>query len=744
MYEKGKCSLGEQCKHPEGDLRPKYQCFFCVLQLHPVVFGCSEVHDDDKVKCIDGCGISDDISEQSQLTNILVYARKPTRNKEQEFNMTRYPTAPSKQVKQSQLNVGLPTQQKKKQVYAKTQKKLPSAKAAVGRKKGSGAPLRLTSGDWFRACETFVSLKVKQSQAQFLKSNLSGPLIQGTRSEQCSFSANLKKYKKGELKNVEMKRVRTRQFAAVEEILVQYLKLRELNYKRDKLGISWLLMIEKCLKWAEDLGVEDFKASDGWLNNTLKYHNMQRIRLHGEADDLTDEEVKAAMDPFRAELQELAEDKGVGPSCMYNADQTGFFYQKLPNSMYVQTDKRKQFKGTKQMKDKTRVTAMICTAADGFRLPVAIIGKAKKPVCFDLLQASQLTPLPYTHQKNAWFDKDITIWWINNVFWLSHLQENGHVNAILILDNCSAHKIDVSKISSRITIKFLPPNVTSRHQPADMGMIAALKTGYKALYLRQLLQIFDVPGGYEQAAVTRRRQKPGQKGIQYGGKPHILDCMTMMKQIWNGEDGKYVSTESIRRCWRKADILPITWNIDINNEVGHASTPEWKKVVSNDTCNELCNLMNSIKLRANECSIDTTTAVGNVFRDTFVTDGDISNDDFHDMAEAWVNIEDNEDMINEIIDDELLLVDAIDKNLDDADNEDDEEEEIETSTEKKTKHVDVLEAFATIESYFAENMLTKEYQLSISRLRYGVQTHRTQKPKKSPTIKSFFNSRKPN
>ena len=223
----------------------------------------------------------------------------------------------------------------------------------------------------------------------------------------------------------------------------------------------------------------------------------------------------------------------------------------------------------------------------------------------------------------------------------------------------------------------------------------------------------------------------------------------MMKQIWNGDNGKHVSTESVRRCWRKADILPITWNMDINNEVGHASTPEWKKVVSNDTCNELCNLMNNIKLRAKECSIDTTTTVGNVFRDTFVTDGDISNDDLHDMAEAWIDIEDNEDMINEIVDDELLLVDAFvnDKNLEDADNEDDEEEEIvqfETSTEKKTKHVEVLEAFATIESYLAENKLPKEHQLSISKVRYGVQTHVMDKPKKSPTIRSFFNSRKPN
>ena len=123
---------------------------------------------------------------------------------------------------------------------------------------------------------------------------------------------------------MEMKRVRKRQFAAVEETLAQCLKLRELNYKRDKLGISWLLMIEKCLKWAEDLGIEDFKGSNG-LNNTLKYHNMTRIRLHGEADDLLDEEVKAAMNPFRDEFQALAEKKGVGPSCMHNADQTGFF-----------------------------------------------------------------------------------------------------------------------------------------------------------------------------------------------------------------------------------------------------------------------------------------------------------------------------------------------------------------------------------------------------------------------------------
>ena len=138
--------------------------------------------------------------------------------------------------------------------------------------------------------------------------------------------------------------------------------------------------------------------------------------------------------------------------------------------MYVHKKKKKFFKETKQMKDKACIMGIMCTAADGFQFPVSIIGKAKKPVCFGLLDSRESTPLPYKDQKNARFDKDITIWWINNVFWPEHVQRNG--------DNCTAHKIDISKISSNITIKFLPPNVMSRHQPADMGMIAALKTGY--------------------------------------------------------------------------------------------------------------------------------------------------------------------------------------------------------------------------------------------------------------------------
>ena len=85
------------------------------------------------------------------------------------------------------------------------------------------------------------------------------------------------------------------------------------------------------------------------------------------------------------------QEKEVGPACVYNADQTGMFYAKLPNSLYVDKNNKNDYKGTKQMKDKSRMTEMIATAADGSLSPVAIVGKQKK----QLIWRDEETPLPY-------------------------------------------------------------------------------------------------------------------------------------------------------------------------------------------------------------------------------------------------------------------------------------------------------------------------------------------------------------
>ena len=55
-------------------------------------------------------------------------------------------------------------------------------------------------------------------------------------------------------------------------------------------------MEKKCLKFAQGLGLNDFKASPSWITATLKRNKKVGINLHsGEANDMTPEEREAIM-----------------------------------------------------------------------------------------------------------------------------------------------------------------------------------------------------------------------------------------------------------------------------------------------------------------------------------------------------------------------------------------------------------------------------------------------------------------
>ena len=64
-------------------------------------------------------------------------------------------------------------------------------------------------------------------------------------------------------------------------------------------------------------------------------------KLHGEGNELTDEVIHLIMIPWKEDFHKQLEEKGIKPECMYNADQTGLYYQKLPNTMYVDMEGKK-------------------------------------------------------------------------------------------------------------------------------------------------------------------------------------------------------------------------------------------------------------------------------------------------------------------------------------------------------------------------------------------------------------------
>ena len=66
----------------------------------------------------------------------------------------------------------------------------------------------------------------------------------------------------------------------------------------------------------------------------MKRHGLVGVRLHGEANEKTPEEEAALMDPWLKEFHKYLDENNIGPERTYNADQTGLFYQKLPNMLY--------------------------------------------------------------------------------------------------------------------------------------------------------------------------------------------------------------------------------------------------------------------------------------------------------------------------------------------------------------------------------------------------------------------------
>ena len=114
----------------------------------------------------------------------------------------------------------------------------------------------------------------------------------------------------------------------------------------------------------------------------------------------------------------------------------------------------------KQMKDKTHITIMVCATSDGTKVPLSVIGKPKKPVCFSLVEGEKPLLL-CKNQANASLNKSVATWWIIAAFWPFHLRTQGDVEAALVLDNCAAHEVDISDARDKLLLVFSPPSVTS-------------------------------------------------------------------------------------------------------------------------------------------------------------------------------------------------------------------------------------------------------------------------------------------
>ena len=267
--------------------------------------------------------------------------------------------------------------------------------------------------------------------------------------------------------------------------------------------------------------LETSTASTKRAKSFVSRNGMSSIVLHGEAGSVDDGAIAEGLDEIREACQEYKMEN------IFNVDETGIFYKLLPNRTYLSAgEKRKTARGTKGMKAKDRVSAYMCTNATGTgKVPMSIIGKSKNPRCF------RKTPCPikYFSQANAWSDGTTFNKWWQEVF-IPFIRKWTHLPVLLLMDGCASHDQLVDP-KEQITTMVYPPNCTSKHQPMDMGIIAATKRYYRKRLLSVRVSTMSAVSTLR-AQAKASKMVAGTMGLAEGHPAHILDAAELMQAAW--------------------------------------------------------------------------------------------------------------------------------------------------------------------------------------------------------------------
>ena len=208
-----------------------------------------------------------------------------------------------------------------------------------------------------------------------------------------------------------------------------------------KTPVSGHVLKEKAEKFAATFAIEGFQCSNGWIDRFKQRHDLKFKTIVGEKGEVNSEITSHWLKDVYTTLVE-----GYKPEDIYNADETGLFYQLLPNKTLATKDD--DCAGTK--KSKQRVTLLLGGNLDGSdRLRPLFIGKFAHPRC---LKNVHSLPVTYRHSKKAWVTSEIWKEWLRSFDSKMQLQK---CKVLLFVDNCPAHPF-VPNLKA-VTVHFLPP-----------------------------------------------------------------------------------------------------------------------------------------------------------------------------------------------------------------------------------------------------------------------------------------------
>ncbi|XP_066126892.1 tigger transposable element-derived protein 1-like [Saccopteryx bilineata] len=260
--------------------------------------------------------------------------------------------------------------------------------------------------------------------------------------------------------------------------------------KQQNLPVSTLLIQDQARRLFAQLQqeqgsgsqAETFGASNGWFAHFKARHNVL----------LTDEPAVAdaqAAACYPLMLRTILEEGCYSPSQVFNVDETGLFWKRMPERMLLALEGTAR-PGPKAPKD--HLTLLLCgNAAGDFKLKPLLVYPSENPRALKGCSKASL-PVVWRSNRNDWLTPSIFREWFTGCFCPaveSYCASHGLPNcALLLLDGAPCHPAHLGSLSAHVRVEFLPKNTSALIQPMNQGIIATFKAHYLRCTLSHLVQ----------------------------------------------------------------------------------------------------------------------------------------------------------------------------------------------------------------------------------------------------------------
>ena len=265
----------------------------------------------------------------------------------------------------------------------------------------------------------------------------------------------------------------------LETTLVKYI----LDMESMLIGLSRMDLMELAYQLAEVNGIAGFKkeklsASTMWYRNFMKRHSELSLRK-AEATSVARAKGfnRVNVGEFFDSLETVIDKYNIGPSNVYNVDESGITTVQKPGNVIGRRGKKQV--GSLTSGERGFTTTVVCSMnAVGDYIPPMMIYKRKRLHQNMLIGAAPGTV--FERSDSGWMTRELFLSWIKH--FQGHVHWSPEKPGLLILDGHYSHTRNLEAIDfareNGIILISLPPHTTHRLQPLDRTFYKSLMVNY--------------------------------------------------------------------------------------------------------------------------------------------------------------------------------------------------------------------------------------------------------------------------